>query len=314
MLKKMIDKKYLVVTYHYVIDDTHPFKALKGILFDDFALQIEDIKKTYKIISLSDIAASIGGELKIPKVSAALTFDDGLKEHLRIAQFLFDRGLTASFFVPSSILDQKKVLPVHKFHLLAASLGKDLFPQIVNRLKGVDKQIFDAEFLRNQIVPKHRGEYDDENTRRFKYAFNFLLDKKSGEEAVSSIFSEVYPDEVGIHELLYLSKGDVATIASLGHEIGSHGHSHAPLASLKDAEAEKELNYSKKKLEEITDKTVLSLSYPYGVEGSFSESTQKIAAKIGYKRALTIIRGFNDEKTNLFLMKRYDTNDLKKNV
>lgn len=310
----MIDKKYLVVTYHYVIDDKHPFKALNGIRFDDFASQLEDIKKTYKIISLPDLASSIEGKLKNSGFSAALTFDDGLKEHLRIARFLFGLGLKASFFVPSSILDQKKVLPVHKFHLLAASLGKDLFSKIVKRLKGGDKQIFDAEFLRNQIVPPHRGEYDDENTRRFKYVFNFLLDKKSGEEAVSSIFSEVYPDEARIHDFLYLSKRDVAAIASLGHEIGSHGHSHAPLASLKDAEAEKELSYSKKKLEEITGKTVLSLSYPYGVEGSFSESTQKIAAKVGYKRALTIIRGFNDEKTNLFLMKRYDTNDLKKNV
>jgi peptidoglycan/xylan/chitin deacetylase (PgdA/CDA1 family) len=63
---------------------------------------------------------------------------------------------------------------------------------------------------------------------------------------------------------LHLTGSQIREISGLGHEIGSHTLSHANLTYLPDRELMSELTGSKKILEDITGRTVTSISFPFG--------------------------------------------------
>jgi peptidoglycan/xylan/chitin deacetylase (PgdA/CDA1 family) len=78
----------------------------------------------------------------------------------------------------------------------------------------------------------------------------------------------------------HLSKSELREISELGHEIGSHSMTHADLTFLNDPDLSKELNDSKKLLEDVTGKKVSSVSFPYG---SWNKRIWDHARKAGYQ-------------------------------
>jgi peptidoglycan/xylan/chitin deacetylase (PgdA/CDA1 family) len=68
--------------------------------------------------------------------------------------------------------------------------------------------------------------------------------------------------------------------------IGSHCMTHQSLLNLSYQEAKNEIVESKKKLEEILNRKIESLSFPHG---EFNESHVKLAHQAGYKRVYSIL-------------------------
>lgn len=87
-------------------------------------------------------------------------------------------------------------------------------------------------------------------------------------------------------QFAHLSKQEIREISDLGHEIGSHGLTHSNLTYLNTADLKKELSNSKNILEEITGKSVTSLSFPFG---SWNNRVWDAARETGYLRG-TIYR------------------------
>lgn len=94
-------------------------------------------------------------------------------------------------------------------------------------------------------------------------------------------------------EILPLSWGDLKTLLSSGFEIGSHGKTHRSLAALSEKEARKEVNDSKKRIEEMLSIAIDSFSYPTGAKGTFNSRTRQILEQNGFKYAYTNIMGLN---------------------
>ena len=71
--------------------------------------------------------------------------------------------------------------------------------------------------------------------------------------------------------------------------IGSHSVSHPLLAQLPHQEIEVELTKSKEVIEEKVGSTVHAFSYPFGVKryGAYSEETEKLVRKAGYRCSFT---------------------------
>jgi peptidoglycan/xylan/chitin deacetylase (PgdA/CDA1 family) len=80
----------------------------------------------------------------------------------------------------------------------------------------------------------------------------------------------------------HLTKAHVREIAALGHEIGSHTMSHANLTLLADADLADELTHSKSLLEDVTGKSVTSISFPFG---QWNRRVWNAAQKAGYTSA-----------------------------
>ena len=82
----------------------------------------------------------------------------------------------------------------------------------------------------------------------------------------------------------FLTREEIRFLSDEGMEIGSHMHTHTAADQLSDASLVRELDHSKKILEEITGKPVITLAYPYGI---FDLRTVEEAKKAGYKFGMT---------------------------
>ena len=81
----------------------------------------------------------------------------------------------------------------------------------------------------------------------------------------------------------------------------AHSLTHPNLPALDDAAAEEEIAGSKRELENRLGRVVRAFSYPSGLYG---EREERIAAKAGYRIALTCEPGVNDDSTDRFALRR----------
>lgn len=86
----------------------------------------------------------------------------------------------------------------------------------------------------------------------------------------------------------YMSKANVVELASLGHNIGTHGLRHERLSALPSARCRQVLLESKSVLEELLGQEVISLSCP---EGAWSGAVARLAIEVGYRLVYTSFGG-----------------------
>ncbi len=89
------------------------------------------------------------------------------------------------------------------------------------------------------------------------------------------------------HELQPLSWEELRRLQDAGWEIGSHACSHPYLSRLDDAELERELGASRRRLETELGRPCRSLAYPYG---DHDDRVVRAAAAAGYEAAGTVPR------------------------
>lgn len=97
---------------------------------------------------------------------------------------------------------------------------------------------------------------------------------------------------------------DLRKIRSMGHEIGSHSHSHDPVAALPRALAQQNVAHSKRLLESELKCQVVSFAYPYGHGGSFAPWTGEILRLEGFRAACTQMGGALSEGSDLLQLAR----------
>jgi len=100
-----------------------------------------------------------------------------------------------------------------------------------------------------------------------------------------------------------LSWGQVREMAKAGIDFGSHTLSHANLACLGIAK-EREIQESKRIIEKELKKEVWAISYPFGLINNFDLEAKEIVKRAGYLCGLTAMNGVNNEKTDIFALRR----------
>jgi len=85
--------------------------------------------------------------------------------------------------------------------------------------------------------------------------------------------------------------------------IGSHCVTHKDLTILKKSEIEEELIKSKNDLENVINRKVDLVAFPFG---SYNEEVIHLAKKVGYKRCFSSVPSFPHQKIDKFLMGRID--------
>ena len=86
-----------------------------------------------------------------------------------------------------------------------------------------------------------------------------------------------------------------------GITIGSHTMSHPRLSLLGSKDARREIEDSKKFLEDSLGVPINHFAYPYG---DMNKSIVSMVREAGYKTACSVVSGFNSEKLNLFELRR----------
>ncbi|MCB0698345.1 MAG: polysaccharide deacetylase family protein [Chitinophagaceae bacterium] len=82
-----------------------------------------------------------------------------------------------------------------------------------------------------------------------------------------------------------MSEDDIRGLVASGMEIGSHAHKHIELEYETEDDAYRALYTSKKILEEIIDKKILTVAYPYG---SVPKNHINIAKRLGFVYGLSV--------------------------
>lgn len=86
-----------------------------------------------------------------------------------------------------------------------------------------------------------------------------------------------------------MTEEQILEMSKEGHEIGSHSYSHLDLAAADESTLEQEISLSKKDLEALVGKPVVSFCYP---AGKFDDNAKAYLENAGFKSAVTTVNGF----------------------
>jgi peptidoglycan/xylan/chitin deacetylase (PgdA/CDA1 family) len=294
----------LAINFHY-FREQKPKSGIYPLTTKEFEKQIEIIAKTYDFISENEIMDSISNRNNRNKKRCLLTFDDGLKEQMKIAELLERKGIPGMFYVSTNPIRNNTVLDVHKLHFIRSKIKDEKLFNLLFEEFNLDNYKFNDNLLKNQY------RYDNLISSKIKYFLNFVLSDKEKKEVIDKLFVKLAGSEKEFSKNLYMDNKDLKWLFKKSM-LGTHGDKHIPLACLSSNEIEKDINMSIKYLESIVgDNSINSISYPYGGKKAVSNSVATIAEKCGLSFGLTMNRGVNyfDKNQNNFLLNRIDTND-----
>jgi peptidoglycan/xylan/chitin deacetylase (PgdA/CDA1 family) len=247
--------RLLAVNYHYYRAEV-PASGISPISPARFAAQVSRLARAWTIAS----EARVLEELLRGSAEADLcliTFDDGLKEQMQAIRWLCDRHFSAVCYVPTAPLVDRRVLDVHKLHLIRtlrsdAALTASLAKAFGNAFFAIDRDAAAEQYP-----------YDTAAARQVKYFLNFVLHKDERRVWTDSLFHEIAGDEAAAADALYMDRDELRLLARKGM-LGTHSHGHAPLSRLGEGIARDEIGQSLDILEEVTGVRVRGISYPYG--------------------------------------------------
>lgn len=178
------------------------------------------------------------------------------------------------------------------------SVSPEKFSSELDLIKSKGYEAITFEDINNGNIPNKPIilTFDDGYKDFYQNAYSEL--KKRNMKAVSFIIT----NDIGQNE--YMNNNEIKEISNYGIEIGSHTLSHPDLSKLSSAKAEIEIAQSKKNLEELISKNIISFCYP---SGKYTPETENIVKTAGYKFATTTNSGITTFD-NFFALNRYRIN------
>jgi hypothetical protein len=139
--------------------------------------------------------------------------------------------------VPTAPLLQREVLDVHKLQMIRSCLSDMELAANLQQRFNFGTYEFDDQLLTIQY------RYDEPISRKVKYFLNFVLDPAARVEWISHRFVEIFGSEQAASEALYMGAEDLRVLARR-HLLGTHAHTHIPLATLTAAQVQHEIEQS----------------------------------------------------------------------
>ena len=270
-----------VLMYHGVIPDKSPYDAWTLIRASEFERQLEFIRRHFTPLTMDQVLDPPAG---LKKPAAALTFDDGLRNNLRIAMPLLESyEIPATVYVCSQSIENQQLfwwdritLALQYSHateldLSEFGLGHHAFTETSKRDRWSDIQ---------KLLEAIQAD---------AYAAKEAIATRIGEQLLPS--PEMQIDEFGIltiDELRELASADLITI-------GSHAHTHDLLSRVSPEEARNTIKLGIQTLEGWLGTKVRHFAYP---GGSYNSETLKSLRELGVDTAVTIQSGTRVHSTN----------------
>lgn len=246
------------------------------------------------VISLDHYVDAVRGRARIPRDSTIITFDDGYKDNFIHAYPVLKRyNLPATFFLSTGYIGTGLAKWEDRLSLVIA---RTRAPTLTAEVDGLG--------YRRQYSLSHPGQ----KLRAIDELISVLgrVAAPNRQEVLARIEGAlgVNPDDLLPHDLM-LSWDDVREMTRTpGITFGSHGVTHARLSQLSDHDVRQELAGSKSRIEAEIQRPVRFFSYPYGELGDRHDLSTSYLKSAGFESALTLIYGQNDERSDLFYLKR----------
>jgi peptidoglycan/xylan/chitin deacetylase (PgdA/CDA1 family) len=269
----------LVLGYHRVVEDfaSEARVEMPSMLTGRamFERHLDCLAKTFRFVTLDEIATHVENDIPFEKPVAAITFDDGYRDVYEHALPILERkGIPAAMFVVTDLVG-RPVWQVHDklYHLVAKAFASWDDPR---------REMFGL--LSDLGLPAH------DFTRRSAIGSPML--------AVSTLLPGLPQADIrrvmdglessvgnGFHDVpLAVNWEMVADMRRRGFLIGSHTRSHVSLPMETPETIAMELKGSKQELEQHMGERVDHFAYP---GGHFSADVVDAVARAGYRYAYT---------------------------
>lgn len=225
---------------------------------------------------------------KLPAAAAAITFDDGYADNLRIAAPILKRhGLVATFFIATGYTDG----------------GRMWNDSLVEAMRIVPKGEFDcSEFGLGQYLIDDRG---GSRLRAFHELRSQLKYRKLSER---SRISDEIAARAGLARGsdLMMTRAELVELKNMGMEIGGHTVMHPILASMEESGAAAEIGDGRAQLAEWLGEAPEVFAYPNGSPGKdYTQRDVELVRKAGYRAAVSVKRGCAGPAADPFQLPRF---------
>lgn len=262
------------VMYHYVRNEDPAFPLFKFLHFEDFKRQLDYFSQNFSILHPDVLKESIVTGVKPEGV--ILTFDDGVKDHYHyVMPELLKRGLSGIFYISTGVYEKRKILGVHRLHLLLGRFkSEDIYHAIIGLV--TEEMLSHAHVEEFQSIP-YSFHNNDAYTNVIKRMMNYFISYDYREQVLDRVMQDFFGGDKELFESFYLSKSEIKDLHDAGMVIGSHTKTHPVLSKLSNAEQEYEIQHSFSFLENVCIKLPYkTFCYPYGGFHSFTNETEQI--------------------------------------
>jgi len=307
--------KLTIIMYHYVRPiKNSAYPKIKGLEIDSFRRQLDYFSKKYNFITAEQLVAHSLFKKNLPKHSCYLTFDDGLKDHVKyVMPELLNRKIQGSFFPPAIAIENQELLDVHAIQFILASLKNinNLFIDLNNICLDIGLAKLDLDLFYRTYAKAYKygnGSYDNAKTVYVKRMLQFVLPQKVRSRIVSHLFKKyIKKNKQQFANELYMSISDIKNLIKNGMYVGSHGYRHIWLAHEKKSVQIEDIKLSLDFLKKVGAKTEnWIMCYPYG---SYNNDTISILRKKKCLVGLTTKVGISNlNQSKILELNRYDTN------
>lgn len=259
-LSKLVDMQMngscLVLLYHRVYDyQSDP--QLLAVRPENFEEQINYLKENYSLLSVEQFSWCLKNKLRFPNKSVLITFDDGYADNYLYALPILEKlKVQALFYISTGNLNSEKCFWWDELEQLLLKDG--------NKLKA-------GTFTSNGV-----SMYVDSTLEvRMQFYHTLLLALRSMNTSDrQKVLDDVY-NLIGssnpTSEFRCMTNEEVKKMAkSHSAIIGAHSVNHPSLTACSKEEMDFEIAESKKVLEQITGKSIIHFSFPYGTKNDYN--------------------------------------------
>lgn len=297
------------IVYHKVKKYDKNFRYDKFLHINNFKKQVNYFQKKFNFI---DCKKLFDNKQIFNKNDIFLTFDDGLKDHYKyVFPFLRKKKINAIFYIPSQPFVEKKILKVHKIHLLLGKINYSLILDYIN--KNVPKRFVDfSQRKKFDLIVYKKQKNIDQNVKIKKF-LNYSIKKEFQKKIVEKMFKYFFPtiSEKQFVKKYYMNENELRNLAKHDMILGSHTASHELLSTIPFAKARKEIDLSINYLEQFTK--FKTFCYPYGSKMSYNNKIKNyLKKKVSFSVTVTNKKISNyDLKKNRQEISRLDCNNFK---
>ncbi|WP_066262916.1 polysaccharide deacetylase family protein [Hydrogenophaga flava] len=301
-----LGQRLSVVTFHRVLTEPqrrlYPLPGL-AVTPDELDDHLRFLTRHFQCLSLDAALGLWERGQGAGRPLLAITFDDGQLDNYENALPVLEKnGVTASFYVPSQVLEDATPLWHDTMAVSVAWLVKHSTGQ-GNRSGSTERDAAIALFAELHPEGELGGaaghltvEAALEHTKRWNPA-----QREDWMRRASGVLPPAQrPAWDG-----FMSVEQMKDLVARGHEIGSHSHSHALLPQCTDDELRAEIAGSRQRLEAVLGTPVTTFCYP---NGSFDSRCVAQAREAGYRAAVTTLWGSNVPGADPFRLQRFNMN------
>lgn len=244
----------VVLLYHRVADLEFDPQQL-AVTPERFTSHLEVIRALAAVLPLDRMIALADGDA-LPARAVAITFDDGYADNLRAAQPLLAlAGMPATVFASTGPIRTRREFWWDELESLAINDGdRGRYDQLCLSLRFVTGTVREGIL---EHLAESRGQA--RHTR-------------------------------GSHRAL--TPNEVAELSACDNiTIGSHTESHPSLAALTHEQQRHEITAAARDLQEMTERPITAMAYPFGGEADVPRSTRRIASDARVSIGCTTIPG-----------------------